>query len=203
MDYVAQLRAVRSAEFQRQVASVLPAAPLGEAARRHGGALRDLFVDWVGRLGGSDAVPYAAHTAASGIGRGAGGVLAVKIVAVLVGGAALVGGTVELFDQPDKPAPQERPAPPRPTPTPKPKPTPRATPRPTVTATPKRAKQSKPSHKSTQGGNGASDHEAAVTSNAPAGSPPNGAGEFTPDSANLPQAAPAAAPSAPGSSEFP
>jgi hypothetical protein len=199
-DFVAQRRALRSAAFQRDVASVIPALPIAEAARRHGGAVRDLLADWVGRLGGTDAAPAVAQTIASGVGRGAGGVLAVKIVAVLAGGAAVIGGATQIFDGESRPATPQRP--PAETATPRPSPTTRAKPEAPATQSAQRRRAQR-SNARTQGGTGPRDQEQAPASDAPAGSQPAGGSEFNPDSAALPPAPPAPAPAAPGASEFP
>lgn len=201
-DYVSQLRAVRSAAFQRDVASVIPALPLAEEARRHGGVLRDVVADWFGRIGSSDAAPTVAHTLGAGLGRGAGATLTVKLVALLATGAAVVGGAVELLDRDARDAPSRRP-PAAATPSP----TPARTARPTPSPTPKKSKRSASgrakSKAKTQGGAGPRDQEKAPASAAPAGSQPNGGSEFNPDSANLAPAPPAPVQAAPGASEFP
>lgn len=201
-DYVMHLRAVRSAAFQRQVASVIPAAPLAESARRHGGPLRDLFADWLGRGGGHEAVPVVSDAAASGVGRGAGGVLAVKVLAVIAGGAATIGAATGILGGADGrsvPKPQAA-ASPTPSATASPRNTP--VPRPTPSASPHH-KSARKSSSRTQGGSKPSSHEQAPASAAPADSQADGASEFTPDSSNLSPAAPAPVPAAPGSSEFP
>lgn len=201
-DYVAQLRAVRSAAFQRDVASVIPVLPLADEARRHGGVVRDIVSDWLGRLGGSDAGPSISHAIGAGVGRGAGATLAVKVIAVIAGGAAVIGGATEIFGGDSRDAPPRRqPAAERPTPTPT------QSPRPTPTSRPKTQRtqnKSKPDSKAkTQGGTGPRDQEKAPASAAPAGSQPNGGSEFNPDGAALAPAPPAPVPAAPGASEFP
>lgn len=202
-DYVAQLRAVRSAAFQRKVASVIPAAPLAESGRRHGGPIRDLIADWFGRLGGHDAVPTVAHTAASGVGRGSAGVLAVKIAAVLAGGAATIGAATGMFDAPSGQARPDRRPPAAQTATPTATPTRTATPKPTAAPAADRQQKRRSARKKTQGGTRPSSQEQAPASSAPAGSQPNGSSEFSPNGARLGRPAPAPVPAAPGASEFP
>lgn len=210
-DYVAQVRALRSAAFQRDVASVIPVAPLEEAARRHGGAARDLAADWLGRLGGSDAVPATAQSAASGVGRGAGGVLAVKIAAVLAAGATTVGVTTNIFDSPRRESPPRTVQKPKPTPTvtPTPEPTPdvksaiAAAERSYKRRQERRDRRERRADAPTQGGTSPTSQEQAPASAAPPDSLPDGGSEFSVDSADSQPAAPAPVPAAPGASEFP
>lgn len=207
--FVAQLRAVRSAEFARDVAAVLPPVPLVDAAG-NSGRLRDLVADWVGRLlGQGEATSTAAQAAATGVGRGSGAVIAVKLAALLAAGGATIGATTGLLSEPqDKPPrqPAQATKTPGPTPTPKPKPKPTPPPRPAATQRPaardERSRQVPRQQPETQGGTGAAAGEQAPASPAPAGSEPDGGSEFTPDSASLPQAPPAPPPAAPGASEF-
>jgi hypothetical protein len=204
-DYVAQLRAVRSAAFQREVASLIPALPIAESARRDSGPLRDIIADWLSRPFGQDAVVSAGQAASTGIGRGAGGVVAAKIAAVLAAGAATVAITTSVTNDTESravPTPTPAATTPTPTATPSPSPTPTATPSPKPTPRPKAKKKQATSAK-TQGGTSPTSHEEAPSSAAPQGSLPNGGSEFSPDGASLPPAAPAPVPAAPGSSEFP
>lgn len=213
-DYIAQLRAVRSAAFQREIASLVPIVPVAEQTRRSAGPARDLVADWLARLLGQEGPAVAAQAAASGVGRGAGGVLALKLAAVLASGAATVGVTTGILSEPkDERQPRSEKA--TPTATPAPTRTPQAIATPDVAAAlaaarraaQRRADQRRAAEERQQQRQAASgpssQEDPAPASPAPPGSQPNGASEFTPDSANLPPAAPAPAPVAPGSSEFP
>lgn len=203
-DFVGQLRAVRSAEFARKVAALLPPAPLADSTANHG-RVREFVADLGSRLlGHGDAANAATQVSASGVGRGAGGVLAVKAVALLAGTAATIGAATGVLDNPT-PA-KKRPV--AEAPTPKPTSTPAPTPTPNIKAALAQERQAaerrKRATKKSTGTSGPTSHEkATTTSPASSGSQPNGASEFNPDSSNLPNAGAAPAPSAPGSSEFP
>lgn len=208
-EYVAQLRAVRSAAFERDVASLVPVLPLAETARRHGGSVRDLLADWVSRIGGSDVSTVTSQAASSGVGRGTGGVLAMKVAAVLVAGATTVGVTTGIVDGPkEQPKPRSEPAA-KPTPSPTPVAIPdmnaaiAAAKRAVARREARRETRAAKAKAKTQGGTGATDQEQAPASAAPSGSQSNGGSEFSSDSANLDPAPPAPVPAAPGASEFP
>lgn len=205
-DFVGQLRAVRSAEFARKVAALLPPAPLADSTVNHG-RLRELVADWGSRLlGHGDAASAAAQASAAGVGRGAGGVLVVKVAAILAGGAATIGAATGVFDRPaPAPAPTRHAAD---SPTPTPSAAPSATPTPNVKAALAAARQAaerrrRAARKSNTSNTPTSHESERPSSPAPSGSQANGASEFTPDSSNLPSGGPAPAASAPGASEFP
>jgi hypothetical protein len=209
MDYVRQLRYLRSARFEDKVAQLLP--PVTAAGERRTG-LRDLLADWIARALGPDAPATAIQLTAGGAGRGLGTAAALKLAALCAGGtvgACLATGVITLPQHRDRPAiPAD--ATPRPTSTPAvreprlPHGTVRATPAPTATARPARKRQTGTRRTSTtQGGTGARSHEQAPASPAPANAAAYGGSEFDPTYQPNAPAAPAPASAAPGASEFP
>ena len=136
VEYAARVRAWRSGQLEREIASLLPLAPTVERMRSPR-ALWDALTEWIGRPATHDAT--LTGTQISVATRGAGTILAAKLAAMCIGGIALVGGGVYCLQGPladHREAPQEvKVERPKPRPTRTPKPTPTATP----TARPARA----------------------------------------------------------------
>jgi DNA-directed RNA polymerase specialized sigma24 family protein len=209
--YAEQVRAFRSAAFERKVASILPAV---DATDRH--RLRvawDAITDTLSRPFAHDASNTALQLSSTGVGRGLGAALSAKVLGACLASVTALSVCVTVALQPSghhDPAPRARATPTRakPTPTPKPSrirerpatqararatPIPTATPRPTPQPT--RRQQ-------TQGGTGPTDHEQTPASPAPANAASDGSSEFDPLYQPSQPAQPAPVPAAPGSSEF-
>jgi hypothetical protein len=201
--YTAHVRALRSGELQRRIAGLLPLPPAVQGGGSDRG-IRSFVADLVARLFASDHAATATQLVTSGAGRGAGGVLAAKLAAICMSGAALTGGAVcvslGVLDK-QSPAPQHRSAGPEHGSKPRAVVTwtPRE-PRPvrTAVATPSRTPRTGRRSNTTPGPRA---HEQSPASPAPANAQADGSSEF------LPTAASAAAPPAPapttGMPEFP
>jgi hypothetical protein len=213
--YAEQLRAIRSAAFERKVASVLPVVEVQERGRVRGAW--DAVADWIARPFGHDTAATAAQLAASGAGRGAGTIAMLKIAGVCMASATAVGVCATTFvgpvftggppakTEPRKPDKRKAEGPVGrhariPT---------RADQQltPTPTATPKEAKRrgqpaSSDAAGRTQGGTGPTDHETTPASPAPSNAAPGGESEFDPTYQPSEQPAPAPVPAAAGSGEF-
>lgn len=202
--YTAHVRAVRSGELPRRIASLLPLPPVAEGAGNDRG-IRSYVADWLARPFASDHAAAATQMATSGVGRGAGGVLAVKLATICVGGAALTGGAVCVslgVLERQQPAPQHRSKPSDG----------RAKPQASVTATPReprpvhatvastRTQPDRPAgRRSTKAG--ARAHEQSPASPAPADAQAGGGSEFNPTATS--GSAPAASAPSTGMPEFP
>lgn len=218
--YAAQLRATRSGELPREIASMLPVPPLAETIERHGGGVRDLLSDLVARLLGNDTAGSVAGAVASGMGRGSGALVALKVAALLAAGtSATIGAGIGagVLDGNDRPRAR---ATATPSPTPQP---PVRTPAPLFSAADeaalersiaraeararaaaerrRRARARRRAQQQAATGPAAQEQDVPV-SPAPAGALPNGGSEFSPDGAALQPAPPAPPPTAPGASEF-
>jgi hypothetical protein len=211
VDYIRQLRYLRSARFEHKVAQLLP--PVTAASERRTG-VRDLVADWVARVLGHDAPNTALQLTAGGAGRGIGTAAALKLAALCTGGtigACVATGVIALPAHVDPP-----PAHPVATRTPTantrpakrepqlPHGTVRATPTPTATARPARRKRTTTAKRasSTQGATGPRSHEQAPASPAPSNAAAGGASEFDPTYQPNAAPAPAPVPAGPGASEF-
>jgi hypothetical protein len=211
VDYVRQLRYLRSGRFQERLGEMLP--PLTAAnERRARTGLRDLLADWIARLLGHDVPGGGLQLAAGGAGRGIGTAAALKLAALCAGasiGVCVSTGVLPLPAQQDTPRAE---AEPRPQPTASPyEPEPpvphggaRPTPTPTVKPTSRdtQTKRAARAASVTQGGTGPRDHEQRPAAPAPANSAPAGASEFDPGYQPSAPAVPAPVPAAPGASEF-
>jgi hypothetical protein len=82
--YASHLRALRSGELPRRIASLLPLPPAAPAGQDRG--LRSVVADWLSRPFTSDHVAAATQLTSSGAGRGAFGVLAAKLAALCLSG---------------------------------------------------------------------------------------------------------------------
>jgi hypothetical protein len=209
--YAAQLRAMRSAAFERKVAALLPAVEAQNRGRLRGAW--DAIADTATRPFGHDTAATAAQLAASGTGRGAGTIAMLKLAgacmasatAISVCATTLVIPALENPTRPDRPARKvaERESAPVgqhdrlpsrteqhvvPTPTPTPKPA--------------RAQRNRDSQPGTQGGTGPGDHEQTPASPAPANAAAGGESEFDPTYKPSSPSQPAPVQAAPGSGEF-
>jgi hypothetical protein len=209
--YAEQLRAIRSAAFERKVASLLPVVEVQE--RRPVRGAWDAVADWVARPFGHDTAATAAQLAASGAGRGAGTIAMLKIAGVCMASATAVGvcATTLVIPALDNPTRPDKPA--RKVAERKPervgqhdrlpsRAEQHVTPTPTPTPKPVRSERDGDSQPGTQGGTGPGDHERTPASPAPANAAPGGESEFDPTykPSSPPQPAPVQA--APGSGEF-
>ena len=88
--YVTQLRAIRSAAFERKVAALLPPVELEDRGRRLRGAW-DAVADTLTRPFTHDGAATAAQLAASGAGRGAGTIALLKIAGACMASAGALG----------------------------------------------------------------------------------------------------------------
>jgi hypothetical protein len=206
--YAEQLRAIRSAAFERKVASLLPVAEVAQDRSRIRGAW-DALLDHLARPFAHDGAASATQVAAGGAGRGAGTAVALKVAAALcLTGAGAAGTCIEagLINSPlerDKPSTHtvgtSRPS--AATRAPEARLVTHVLPKPTPTPRRKRT-QSNSRRGSTQGGTRPSSHERTPASPAPADAAPNGASEFDPTYEPSQPAKPAPVPAAPGASEF-
>lgn len=89
--YKQHLHYLQSAAFQGKVAALLPVPMSATEKIRPGAGIRDALVDWITRPFAHDGAAHAAQMASSGVGRGAGTALAVKLAALCIGGASTVG----------------------------------------------------------------------------------------------------------------
>ena len=208
--YAEQLRAIRSAAFERKVAALLPAVEVHERGRFRGAW--DAVTDTVVRPFTHEGATTAAQLAASGAGRGAGTIAVLKIAGACMASAGAIGVCATTLvapaldeptrnekrtqqnDRKDQPVGEHDRLPTRaeqnvvPTPTP----------------SPKRRPSDRGDDRTgrTQGGTGARDHERPPASPAPANAAPGGESEFNPT--YTPDGPPTAAPppAAPGGTEF-
>lgn len=201
--YAAHVRALRNGELQRRLAGLLPMPPAAHSAANDRG-IRSLVADWLARPFAGDHAAAATQIVSSGAGRGAGGILAAKLAALCVSGAALTSGAVcvslGVLDTED-PAPQHGSKPAER----------RSEPRPAVTWTPREprpvrtvvaSKRTRPTGSAgTDTKTPARAHEQTPASPAPANAQPGGGSEFLPSAATG-SAPPATAPST-GMPEFP
>ena len=88
--YVTQLRAIRSAAFERKVAALLPPVELEDRGRRLRGAW-DAVADTLTRPFTHDGAAAAAQLASSGAGRGAGTIALLKIAGACMASAGALG----------------------------------------------------------------------------------------------------------------
>jgi hypothetical protein len=203
-DYTRQLRYLRSARFHGKVGSLLPAPELSDRVRL--GGLRDVIVDWAGRLTGHDSAGTVGQLAASGTGRGVGTAAAVKLATLCFAGAGVVGACVatgvlpdhQRPDHPSRPAAATRSA--EHTPTAREPRPPLATA--TSTPTPRRRARAQRASLAAQGSTGPRSHEQTPASPAPSNAAANGASEFDPTYQPSTSPQPAPVPAAPGGSEF-
>jgi RNA polymerase sigma factor (sigma-70 family) len=216
--YVHQLRAIRSAAFERKVAAVLPAV---EAHHRH--RLRgawDAVADTLARPFTHDgAASSAAQLAASGAGRGAGTVALLKIAGACMASAGAIGICATtlvaptLHDRPRPPKATSKRADAEPSKPTGPvddrplhggvyvQPTPAATRTPTPVRTHTRTKRAK-RRVASQDSTGPTAHERTPASPAPTNAAPAGQSEFDPSYQPSTPPAPAPAPAASGGREF-
>jgi hypothetical protein len=210
--YAEQLRAIRSAAFERKVAAVLPAVELEDRGRVRGAW--DAILDTVTRPFGHDTAATAAQLAASGAGRGAGTIAMLKlagacmasVTAVGVCATTLVVPVLQDRGTPTKPRTAAQPRDDGPVGTHDRLPTRAdqhvvATPTPTPHAQ-RRSRREQSGSGRAQGGTGPRDHEQTPASPAPANAATGGESEFDPtyQPSSPPQPAPVQA--APGSGEF-
>ena len=203
-DRFATVTRAHEAALERKLGQLLPVPPALEQSRGRLGGWRDVAVDWIGRPFGSDSTTTATQLAASGAGRGAGGVLAIKLATLCIGTGGLVGAAcVATGVLPNSPAPKASARPsPRATPAPSTVPT-SAGRRGELTRARAAATPTKPPRtKRTQGGSGARDHESKPASPAPSNAASDGGSEFDPTFQPNTPTQPAPAPAAPGSGEF-
>jgi hypothetical protein len=195
---------LRSGEFARKLAELLPAPPLVAGTGRRRGAWEAL-VEWAGRPFASDSASTAVHSMAAGGGRGLGAAAAAKLATICLAGAAAVGGGAYCVQNGLLNRAEDRSAPAR------------AAERPDITdptpvvpvaSTTSRELRSparpQPSPATARKPRNAASHETDVPiSPAPPGARPNGASEFELDeSAAATQTQPAPAPAG-GGPEFP
>jgi len=211
--FAQQLREFDSDAFAGKVVATLPTiAADGEHPRRLRGAW-DAIVDTLTRPFAHDGAATAAQLAATGAGRGAGTIAALKLAGACMVSATAIGVCATTLVVPaleDKPPAKHTPK--------------RAASRddegpvgrhhrlptraeqqltPTPTPTPRRTSRSGGgSAGTTQGGTGPTSHEAKPASPAPSNAAPNGASEFDPLYQPSEPAAPAPVPAAPGANEF-
>jgi hypothetical protein len=98
--YKRHLNYVRGAEFQRRVAGLLPLPPLAAGVGGNSG-VRDAIADWLSRPLGQQGAQAATDFASSGVGRGAGTAVALKLASLCLGGAGAVGACVAGGVMPD------------------------------------------------------------------------------------------------------
>jgi hypothetical protein len=204
----------REAALERKLGQLLPVPPAAEQTQGRLGAWRDVLADWLGRPFGTDATTIATQLAASGAGRGAGGVLAIKLATLCIGGGGVIGAAClatgvlpaprdrDIRAQPPATT-QKHAAEPTPTRSARERPLTRIRATATVTATatpPPRRARARPA--ATQGGTGPQDHEQAPASPAPADAASDGSSEFDPLYQPSQPVAPAPVPAAPGGGEF-
>ena len=101
--YAARLRAMRTGEFQRELAGLLPVPVVERLAEER--PLRWPVIDWLSRPFSGDGTAVAAQAASTGTGRGLGAVAAVKLASLCIGGAALTGGAAVCIQQIATPSP--------------------------------------------------------------------------------------------------
>jgi hypothetical protein len=204
-DRFATAARAREAALERKLGQLLPVPPAVDETRRRLTGWRDIAAEWLGRPFGPDVTTNATQLAATGAGRGAGGVLAVKLATLCLGAGGLVGAACvatgvlpsELSEKPEAPVVHATP-----TRTPASTPSRRETEvRPArAIATP--APTSRATRSRTQGGTGARDHESKPASAAPSNAAPGGESEFDPTYQPSGPTQPAPRPAAPGSGEF-
>jgi hypothetical protein len=202
-DRFATAARAREAALERKLGQLLPVPPAVDETRRRLAGWRDIAADWLGRPFGPDVATNATQLAATGAGRGAGGVLAVKLATLCLGAGGLVGAACVATGVLPSSSPEKAATPvvhATSTPTPRSRPSGRETDlRPArVIATPTpRVRGSR-----TQGGTRPRDHERKPASPAPSNAASNGRSEFDPSYQPNAPVQPAAAPAAPGSGEF-
>lgn len=101
--YAARLRAMRTGQFQRELAGLLPVPVVERLAEER--PLRWPVIDWLSRPFSGDGTAVAAQAASTGTGRGLGAVAAVKLASLCIGGAALTGGAAVCIQQVATPSP--------------------------------------------------------------------------------------------------
>jgi len=205
--YAEQLRVIRSAAFERKVASLLPVAEIHDRSRVRGAW--DALVDTVTRPFAHEGTTTAAQLAASGAGRGAGTIAVLKIAGACMASAGALGVCAStlvvpaLLDDAPAPKPAERDSAPVgrhsriPT-----RAEQRLVPTPTPPSRRQRSGGTQRGTRRTQGGTGPTDHEQAPASPAPSNAAQGGESEFDPTYQPSAPPAPAPAPAAPGASEF-
>jgi hypothetical protein len=206
--FAEQLRAIRSAAFERKVAAVLPAVEVQERGRVRGAW--DAVVDTALRPFTHEGASTAAQLASSGVGRGAGTIAVLKLAGTCLASAGAIGVCASTFVSPIVDGLPERQTPTtRTAPDPEPvgqhdRPPSRPDQHvvPTPTPQPSKDKPRTGGSSRTQGGTGSRDHERAPVSPAPANAAPGGESEFDPT--YTPDGPPTAAPvpAAPGGTEF-
>jgi hypothetical protein len=206
-DRFATAARAREAALERKLGQLLPVPPAVEEGRRRLAGWRDIVVDWLGRPLGPDVSANATQVAASGAGRGAGGVLAVKLATLCLGAGGLVGAAcvatgVVPPNPPVKPETRVVHATPTRTSTSTPSGHGTELRSARAIATPTPSSTSRVERSRTQGGTGARDHETKPASPAPSNAASGGASEFDPSYQPNAPVQPAPAPAAPGSGEF-
>jgi hypothetical protein len=202
--YAEHVRALRSGELPRRIASLLPFPAAERAGDDH--PLRGAVVDWATSPFASDRGVVATHALSSGVGRGAGTAAALKLLSICIGGASLTGSAaicIQALVAPDPPPQRTHVVQATPTPAASSAPAvsgPRRKPKvvatPTTTPEPRPEVERKPKRRDSPDA-----HERTAISPAPANAQAAGIDEFGPTSAKS-QPQPAAAPST-GSPEFP